>query len=323
MRDWWNARQEGVERARAAVQGLGAHGQVRGVTVAHAVEVNLLARAMAGQVTAVDQVVPGTRADLYSYSSWDLGFDRGRLTRALDYLAARAPDSALFGARNLVLGEFGAVPDQVGQDTDPRERIRGLAEAALGWGVRWALFWQVYCNEPARDYEGRPRNEDLRGFWLVRPDGSRVPLWEDFARRLAGGALLQGVLAAASGQVAGGGGSAPRADRWWADPWGRWTLTDLDGGWLEHGDAVTLQAHDGLFLAAGGDGAVASRGLDAGPAGTWVLWKAAGHGRIASGDAVVLQAPSGRYVSAGLAGGILRADRPVAGGAETFRLWLF
>ncbi|HYH45119.1 MAG TPA: hypothetical protein VEG34_05490, partial [Thermoanaerobaculia bacterium] len=66
-----------------------------------------------------------------------------------------------------------------------------------------------------------------------------------------------------------------------------------------------------------------SRGRDAGPAAGFVLWKAAGHGRIASGDAVVLQAPSGRFVGTEPASGILRADGPVAGAAETFRLWLF
>ena len=115
---------------------------MRGVTVAHAIEVNLLAQAMEGRVTAVNQIVPKTHADLYSYSSWDLGFDRRRLTQALDYLAAKAPDSALYGARNLVLGEVGAVPDQIahaGLAAEPGGGARGGGGAARGGGGGWAL----------------------------------------------------------------------------------------------------------------------------------------------------------------------------------------
>jgi len=61
---WFNARQEGVEQARREV---GMHG----VTVAHAAEVNLLARAMEGKSTATNSVLPETHCDLYSYSAWD------------------------------------------------------------------------------------------------------------------------------------------------------------------------------------------------------------------------------------------------------------
>jgi hypothetical protein len=323
MRDWWNARQDGVDRARRALR------RVRGVTVAHAVEVNRLAAAMAGEVTAVNQIVPKTRADLYSYSSWDLGFDPQRLTRALDYLAAKAPDSALYGARNIVLGEIGAVPDQLAPGADPTTVVRDLTEAALGWGVRWALYWQVYCNEAARTYRGRPRNSDLRGFWLVRPDGTRAPIWDHFARRLANGTLHQGLLAAATGQLAGpvgrlAGGPTPRADRWWTDPWARWTLTDLDGGSLDDGDRIAFQSHDGLFLAARESGGI---GLDRAPTGavTFRLWRVAGPGPVASGDEVVLQALGATLAASFLGVGLdgsLRTDRPVAGAAETFRLWL-
>jgi hypothetical protein len=177
MIDWWNARQDGVEQARREVG-------LRNVMVAHAAEVNLLAQALEGKVTATNDVVPFTRADLYSYSSWDVGFDRRRLTQALEYLQSKAPDSELFGERNIYLGEFGAVPDQVGEGVNLRKRIQGLADAALGWGVRYAVFWQLYCNEPKHEYEGRPRISDMRGFWLIRPDGSKAASWRHFERRM-------------------------------------------------------------------------------------------------------------------------------------------
>src|SRR4051794_13455387 len=96
MIDWWNARQDGVRAARDELR-------ARDVTVANACEVNLLANAMKGKVTATNDVVPFTHCDLYSYSSWDVGFEPGELVRALDYLESKAPASRLFGRRNLYL----------------------------------------------------------------------------------------------------------------------------------------------------------------------------------------------------------------------------
>src|SRR5215218_6535343 len=127
---WWNARQDGVRQARQEV------GE-NGVQVLHAAEVNFLAQAMKGMVTATNNVLPFTRCDLYSYSSWDLGFTPGELTRALDYLESKAPDSRRFGRRNLYLGEFGMAKDHGAPEGQRFERIRQLMEAALGWGVRY------------------------------------------------------------------------------------------------------------------------------------------------------------------------------------------
>src|SRR6185436_787111 len=113
---WLNARQAGVNQARRDVP-------AKDVTVAHAVEVNLLVQAMEGKITVTNDVVPRTRADLYSYSSWDVQFDPAGLVRALDYLAAKAPDSALYGSRNVYLGEYGAAKDHVRDERDRAEVI--------------------------------------------------------------------------------------------------------------------------------------------------------------------------------------------------------
>ena len=156
MIDWWNARQDGVKQARKEI---GSHG----VRVLHAAEVNLLGAAMAGKVTATNNVIPFTHCDLYSYSSWDLGFTPAQLTRALDYLESKAPDNALFGRYNLYLGEFGMAKDHGAPEGQRFERIRELMEAALGWGVRYAVYWQVYCNEALQTYTGRPDNARSAG----------------------------------------------------------------------------------------------------------------------------------------------------------------
>lgn len=343
MIDWWRARQEGVRRARAECG-------TEGVEVYHAAEVNDLGRAMKGEVTAANDVVPWIDADLYSYSSWDVGFEPAALRRALDHLEAKAPPSERFGERNLYLGEFGMATDHgLPEDLRP-ERIRRLLETALAWGVRYAVYWEVYCNESQTDYGGRPRNVDLRGFWLVRPDGTRARMWDDLAAQLPA-ALHAVTLRSALGPYLSAGPIVPspppggptgpgeggepaggleiRADRWVAsDPWEGFALKDENGGELRAGDAVTLQAHDGAYLglAAGGGGRIVTpagaddSGGSLPAAARFVLRRLDdGEGAILPGDPFALQAPSGLYLGAEPAGfEPLRARRSTPGPAETF-----
>lgn len=174
MIDWLNARQEGVDRARAEV---GTHG----VMVAHAAEVNLVARAMEGKVTVTNDVLPKTHCDLYSYSAWDTLRDPKKFRAALDYLAKKAPDSKLFGGKNIFVGEYGAPENEPGMGPEKQmEVVKSATETALDWGARYVVYWELFCNEKAHDYEGRPTNSDCRGFWLIRPDGTQPPVWDYF-----------------------------------------------------------------------------------------------------------------------------------------------
>jgi hypothetical protein len=308
------ARQEGVEDARREV---GMHG----VTVAHAVEVNLVVEAMQGKVTVTNSIVPELRADLYSYSSWDVGFDRTRLIQALDYLKAKAPRSPLYGDDNIFLGEFGGTRDQVGPDGKLRDIHLGLAEAALGWGARWVLYWQVYCNAAAHVYRGRPKNSDLRGFWLVRPDGSKAPIWQDFKRRLTG-TMVRASLDSAGRPItaeAPEDGGALRVRRR-STPAATFTLTDWNGGTLQNGDTVSFQTRDGLFWSVDESGAVTSLGAEALPEATFTLWRLDGRGDIQSGDTVALQTAAGEHLL--VSGGLLRTGAGKVVPAATFRLRL-
>lgn len=312
MRDWWNARQDGVDQARREVG-------MRGVVVAHAAEVNHLAASLDGKVTATNAVVPFTHADLYSYSSWDVGFDRRRLVDALEYLKTMAPDSELYGEDNLYLGEFGAVADQVGSGVELGDLIRGLTDAAVGWGARYVVFWQLFCNEAIHPYEGRPSNSDLRGFWLVRPDGSLAPAWRDLRRRM-GLSRRMARVRVATGQFFGAGDGEVIADLWRPMPFTRFAIVDLNGGTLRSGDSVAIQAHDGFYLAVGEDGGVLARAGEAGRTGVFRIWKAQGRGRIDGDENVALQAPSGRYLTAAPGSGRITAAGWGIGPAETFRL---
>lgn len=150
------------------------------VMVAHAAEVNLIARAMEGKVTMTNDVIPKTHCDLYSYSAWDTIRDPAKFRKALDYLANKAPDSKLFGNKNVYVGEFGAAETVVGGPEKQAEIVKKAVETALDWGARYIVYWQLYCNEPADKYESRPKNSDCKGFWLIRPDGTKSPVWDYF-----------------------------------------------------------------------------------------------------------------------------------------------
>ncbi|HEX7182028.1 MAG TPA: hypothetical protein VF756_09310 [Thermoanaerobaculia bacterium] len=317
MIDWWNARQRGVTQARRDVR-------ARGVTVAHAAEVNLLRAAMQGRVTATNSVVPFTQADLYSYSSWDIGYDRALLTQALDYLAAKAPDSQLYGRRNLYLGELGIAKDQVGDGRQKARVIRGLMEAALGWGARYAIYWQLYCNEPLREYEGRPTNDDMRGFWLIRPDGSRTRTWTDLSRQFRT-SVRRVTLRSASGRYLtaenGGGGSLWTADRRPTD-WSTFTLQDQDGGSLRSGDEIRLLSHNGMYLSqADAGGYVYANRQEAGEPETFVIRRIGARDRAEIGPRTpfAIETSNGLYLSPDPQGA-LRAQAVRIGPAETFHL---
>jgi hypothetical protein len=326
MIDWWNARQDGVDRARAEV---GEHG----VRVAHAAEVNQVADSIAGKVTATNDVIPYTHADLYSYSSWDVQFDPHQLTQALDYLRSKAPLSALYGRRNVYLGEYGAAKDQVPGNAARREVIDELTEAGLAWGVLYAVYWQLYDNESyvtINPKKQRPTPAQLRGFWLIRPDGIRAAYWYDMQRRLQATQWQLG-LRAASGQYLAAprdAGGAVRVSSWSLGPWETLSAVDPAGEPLRSGARVSLQAHGGRYLKI----AAGSRDLEAGtqqapslahPSALFVLRRVQGAGWVVNGDAVTLETAAGEPLVVDFATGAVFAGSAAGGGpAAVFHLQL-
>lgn len=214
MIDWSNARQDGISRARQEAGDMG-------VTVAGALEITRIPAG--GEVfdhkLVVDEVVPYTHMDLYSLSTWGtrLPGEEQELLAKLAYYKDKAPDSALYGADNLMLGEFGAYettynkPESfpqnnyeatlsLGRDNEFNETTgraqlvanRKQLEYALQMGVRFALYWELYDNglkdgialdsltPDERGYKVA-RMDQLRGVWLIRQDGSYTPTWHYFA----------------------------------------------------------------------------------------------------------------------------------------------
>ena len=318
MIDWWNARQEGVQAARLELR-------PRDVDVAHGCEVNFLNAALQGKVTATNNVVPYTQCDFYSYSSWDIGFDPGTLVRALDLLQSKAPASRRYGRRNIYLGEFGKPKISGVTDAERFFTIRALMEAALGWGVRYAVYWQVYCNEPILDnLVGRPTNSQMQGFWLVRPDGLHSQMWNIMSAQDSA-SIHHGTFSGYANQYLAVNPDDRKvgAEPWLrGNPWSDFTVKDWNGSDLQSGDAVTLQGHDGLYLTieAGVGGKVYARSSTAGRSEKFILHKVEGTGPIHSGDSIVFETRDHLYLAPEVGGhGLLRALRSVPGPTETFR----
>ena len=184
MAEWLNARQAGVNQARAEV------GR-QGVRVYHAAEVNRVVQSMrAGLPNMVNKVLPYTPVDLVSYSAWDSATehssDPGILREALDFIAANAPDSVDFGSRNVYVGEFG-MPENVYSLDKVRTAIPNAVRTALDWGCPYIIYWQLYCNELKAPNAKVPlvgathaSPVQVRGFWLIRPDGTKAWTWDYF-----------------------------------------------------------------------------------------------------------------------------------------------
>ncbi|MCX5644321.1 MAG: hypothetical protein NTZ17_06510 [Phycisphaerae bacterium] len=200
MVEWLNARQAGVNQARQEVGQSSvsrasspredaakmAATREQGVHVYHATEVNRVVQSMrSGFPNLVNKVLPHTHLDLVSYSAWDSATehytDPKVLRDALDFIAANAPDSADFGNRNVYIGEFG-MPEN-GYSLDKiQTAIPNAVRTALDWGCPYIVYWQLYCNE-LKDPKTKPpvkSNDAIRGFWLIRPDGTKAWTWDYF-----------------------------------------------------------------------------------------------------------------------------------------------
>jgi hypothetical protein len=186
MIEWLNARQAGVNQARQEVG-------TNEVFVYHAAEVNRVVDSMKnGKPNMVNKVLPHTKLDLVSYSAWDSTTaypeDPQVFADALDFIAKNMPDSPDFGNRNVYVGEFG-MPENKFPAEQIKKMVPSVVTTALDWGCPYIIYWQLYCNELQDSKEQTPvhKNDAVRGFWLIRPDGSRAWTWEYFSGLLSSG----------------------------------------------------------------------------------------------------------------------------------------
>lgn len=166
MSRWLAARQNGVARARER------HGGTARCVVAHAAEVNKVTDAWKGIPTMTRNVLPQVEVDLVCYSAYDSFKSPLTFWKAIAEIRRHARTGPLFGRGAVAVGEFG-----IPENRDP-DRIEERYDLALGVmlaaKVRFAAHWELYCNEFADGPQPTPVRDGkaLRGFWLVRPDGS-------------------------------------------------------------------------------------------------------------------------------------------------------
>ena len=168
---WLSARQRGVARARAEFPNATAR-------VFHACEVNLVLQAMdKGTPSVTTDVLPHLTVDLASYSAWDTKDTPARFADALAFIAKHKRHTEPFGAHGVYVGEFG-LPEDGHTPAQVLTRTKELLTIAQRFGCPYAVYWQIYCNEPLKP---QPKaNADYKGFWLIRPDGSRSPVCQLF-----------------------------------------------------------------------------------------------------------------------------------------------
>ncbi len=197
MIKWFNARQRGVIRARVEVP-------ESKCKVYHAVEVNKVMDSMDGIPGLANYILPAVEIDMVSWSCYDAMVndttENGvNLYKGIEYLRDQMkPTEIMNGERLVFLGEIG-VPEQ------RYEKLMDQPSVAHNWDVYmgvcialdipYIIQWELFCNEPKNEElrrlpEARTRDE-MRGFWLVRPDGTKslVAEYFDLLMNNAGGRI--------------------------------------------------------------------------------------------------------------------------------------
>jgi len=172
MIDWLTARQKGVNRAR----------QEMGNTtcrVYNAAEVNKVFDGMLGIPTLTTSVLPNIKIDMVSWSSYDGKSEDGlKMYKGIDYIRQHLnPTDYMNGKKVVFIGEIG-VPENINNQTE--KSIRNFWDVMMGvylaQNIPYVFIWELYCNEPkigARTQYRNKTTDELRGFWLIRPDGSK------------------------------------------------------------------------------------------------------------------------------------------------------
>jgi hypothetical protein len=175
MANWFKARQRGIERARSEVKS-------SKCKVLHAIEANKVMDSKDGIPGIVNSVLPLVETDMVSWSCYD-GMDETGLNlyKGIEYIKQYIrPTQYMKGKKVVFLGEIGI----------PEQRYEGLTEigpvvkrwdaymgvcAALK--IPYLIQWELYCNEPKneelRKLNDVRKTDEMRGFWLIRPDGTK------------------------------------------------------------------------------------------------------------------------------------------------------
>ena len=169
---WLAARQRGVARARGELTPAGAR-------VFHACEVNLVRQAQVqGAPSVTTEVLPQLSVDLVSYSAWDTKDSPAHFGEALAFIAKHKRPTEPFGEHGVYVGEFG-LPES---EATPQQVLERTTRSCSRWRSGSVARMPSTGSSTATSQPPRsPKvNADYKGFWLVRPDGTRSPVCQLF-----------------------------------------------------------------------------------------------------------------------------------------------
>lgn len=186
MVKWFTARQSGVSRARAEVKN-------SKCKVYHAIEANKVMDSMEGIPGIINYVLPRVETDMVSWSCYD-GLDETglKLYKGIMYIYENIrPTDYMHGKKVVFLGEIG-IPEQRYEGLTEKKTVVDRWDAYMGvclaLDIPYMIQWELYCNEPKeeslRSVMEKRTTEEMRGFWLIRPDGTKSFVGEYFEKLL-------------------------------------------------------------------------------------------------------------------------------------------
>ena len=169
---WVNARQSGVDRARKEM------GEVA-CKVYNAVEVNkVFDGVLDGMPSITTAVLPHVKVDMVSWSAYDgKSKDGQKMYKGIDYLRHYMnPTDYMKGAKVVFIGE---INEHENVNNNTRETVQEFCDLMMGvylaQNIPYVFYWELYSNDVKSGKKDQSRKlsaEELRGNWLIRPDGS-------------------------------------------------------------------------------------------------------------------------------------------------------
>ncbi len=180
MIDWINARQAGIDQARAELAGQ------TDVKVYGTLEVNKVADAINGDTnngqpgwaTVTNDVLPYTTVDFASYSSYDtqqITTGPTSYANAVQYIAQHLPPTAVNGqnTHSVYVGEYGLAEDSAGSAL-VATTMNNVISTVKADGMPYAFYWEIYSNELNTNGTAPANGNDsaVKGFYFIKPDGT-------------------------------------------------------------------------------------------------------------------------------------------------------
>lgn len=172
MIEWVDARQRGVERARQEL------GESK-CKVYNAVEVNKVYDGVwDGMPSIATSVLPEVKVDMVSWSAYDGKSPDGlKMYKGIDYLRHYMnPTDYMKGEKVVFIGEINQHENVDGRTS---ESVREFCDLMMGvyfaQNIPYVFYWELYSNDTKTGVKMQDRNhkaEEMRGNWLIRPDGS-------------------------------------------------------------------------------------------------------------------------------------------------------